>query len=269
MKKAATSFAALAVVLTGCAVFGGPLEKTAAKLGDIRSGVLEMRLVAATPAGQRTGFELRGPFAMPEGDGLPLADLTYTRFAGTAEDTFGFISTGKAAFIKVGGRAYVLPDERVQSMRGSEGAGSRGPFSGLDLDDWVPDSEVVVSKHNSQTETVTGDLDVVAAVNDLLGIAREYGGVDRPEIEGEDADLLRRAVRQAHLELVTGKEDRILRSLAVTVELGADPPEAFKKALEGISGVSFTLELKLTEPNSEVAVEAPADPLPYESLGKR
>jgi hypothetical protein len=269
MSRAAASLTAVALAFTGCGLFGGPLEKTAAKLGDIRSGILEMRVIASTPAGQRTGFELKGPFAMPEGEELPQANLTYTRFAGTAEDTFGFISTGKAAFIKVGERSYELPEEKVQSMRGSGSAGSRGPFSGLDLDGWVPDSEVVVSEQDSETETVTGDLDVVAAVNDLLGIAREYGGVDRPEIEGEDADLLRRAVKQASLELVTGKEDRILRSLAVSVDFGGDPPEAFKRALEGISGVNFTLELKLAQPNSEVTVKAPANPLPYERLAGR
>lgn len=175
-KVVVVCLAAGAALFTGCGVFGGPLEKTAAKLGEIRSGNLEMRLVAGTPAGQMTGFELSGPFAMPEGEGLPQADLNYTRFAGTAEDTFGFISTGDAAFIRVGEQSYQLPDDRVQAMRGSDNAGSRGPFSGLKLDEWVPDSEVVVNEDNSDTETVTGRLDVVAAVNDLLGIAREYGG---------------------------------------------------------------------------------------------
>lgn len=80
---------------------------------------------------------------------------------------------------------------------------------------------------------------------------------------------MRRAVKQAGLELVTGKEDRILRSLAVSVDFEGNPPEAFKKALEGISGVNFTLELTLAEPNSEVAVKAPADPLPYDRLSRR
>ncbi len=250
-------------------MFAGPLEKTAAKLGDIRSGNMEMRLVASTPAGQKTGFELKGPFSMPEGQGLPEADLTYTRFAGKAEDVFGFVSTGDAAFIRVGQRTYCLPNEKVQSMRGSDDAGNRGPFSGLDLDDWVPDSEVVTSEDGSNTETVSGELDVVAAINDLLGIARDYGGIDRPEIEGDDAELLRGAVKQANLRMVTGKDDRILRSLLVTVDFGGDPPEAFRKALEGISGVNFTLQLKLAEPNSEINVETPANPLPYERLNRR
>jgi hypothetical protein len=254
--------------LASACIFKGPLEKTASKLGDIKSGNMELRLVASTPEGQQVGFELKGPFSMPDGEQLPVADLTYTRFAGTAQNTFGFVSTGEAAFLKRGESFYRLPDDRVQSMRGSEDAGSRGPFSGLDLDDWVPDSEVVASEDESEVETVTGELDVVRAVNDILGIAREYGGAELPEIEGEDADLLREAVREAELTLVTGKDDRILRSLLVTMDLGRDPPESFKRALEGFSGVNFVLELKLTEPNSKVSVEAPANPLPYESLGR-
>lgn len=267
MRRAAAALATVVVALAGCAAFQGPLEKTAAKLADIRSGKMELRLVAATPEGLRTGFELKGPFAMPEGEELPKANLTYTRYAGTTEDTFGFISTGEAAFLRVGERSYRLPDERIESMRGSENAGRRGPFSGLDLDDWVTDAEVSATQNGSGTETISGDLDVVAAVNDMLGIARDYGGVDRPDIEGEDAERIRNAVKRAGLELVTGREDRILRSLAVTTDFGTDPPEAFRRALEGVSGVNFTLELRITEPNSDVSVEAPANPLPYDRLG--
>lgn len=265
MRRVAAGLTVIALGLWGCA---GPLEKTAKKLGDIHSGNMEVRLTASTPGGQKTGFELKGPFSMPEGEGLPKANLTYTRFLGTTQDSFGFISTGDAAFMRVGQRTYRLPDERVASMRGSEDAGRKGPFSGLDFDKWVPDSEVVAAEEGSEVETVTGDLDVVRAINDMLEIARDYGGVDRPDIEGEDAQNLRNAVKSAELTLVTGKDDRILRSLQVTMDLGRDPPEAFQRALEGFTGVNFVLEVKLTEPNSEVSVEAPANPLPYESLGR-
>lgn len=269
MKRVAAGAAALALAgIASACIFRGPLEKTASKLGDIKSGNMELRLVASTPEGERVGFELKGPFSMPDGAGLPVADVTYTRFAGSAENTFGFVSTGEAAFLKRGETFYRLPDDRVRAMRGSEDAGSDGPFSGLDLDDWVPDSEVVSTEEESDVETITGELDVVSAVNDILGIAREYGGLESAEIEGEDADRLREAVDGAELTLVTGKDDRILRSLLVTMDLGRDPPDAFKRALEGFSGVNFVLELKLTEPNSKVSVEAPANPLPYESLGR-
>ncbi|HEX2052515.1 MAG TPA: hypothetical protein VHJ78_02155 [Actinomycetota bacterium] len=266
MRKAAALVAAMALALAGCA--RGPLEETAAELGDVRSGIVDLSVVATAAGGERTGFRIQGPFAMPEGEGLPDADLTYTRYVGTAEDTFGFVSTGDAAFLRVGRQAYRLPDDRIAAMRGSEDAGRRGPFSGLDLDDWVPEAEVVASPDNADTETVSGELDVVTAVNDMLAIARDYGGVDRADIEGDDAEQLRRAVREARLELVTGKEDRILRSLVVTVDFGREPPEGFRRALEGLTGVNFTLQLRLAEPNSDVSVEAPANALPYERLGR-
>ncbi|MEX0789555.1 MAG: hypothetical protein WD178_02125 [Actinomycetota bacterium] len=268
MRRVVVWLSALAMAGLSTACIRGPLERTAANLGDVRSGHMELRLVASTPQGQQVGFALTGPFSMPQGEQLPVADLTYTRFAGTSQDTYRFLSTGDAAFLGVGERFYRLPDEDVQSMMGSDDAGRRGPFSGLDLDDWVPDSEVVASSEDSDVETVTGPLDVVAAVNDILGIAREYGGLDSPDIEGDEAEQLRSAVDKAELTLVTGKDDRILRSLLVTMDLGSEPPEAFRRALEGFTGVNFTLELKLTEPNSEVSVQAPANPLPYESLGR-
>jgi hypothetical protein len=265
VRRLAAGLTVLVLALWGCA---GPLEKTAKKLGDIHSGNMELRLTASTPEGQKTGFELKGPFSMPEAGGLPRADLTYTRFLGTRQDSFGFISTGDAAYMRVGRQSYRLPDERVASMRGSEEAGSRGPFSGLNFDKWVPDSEVVARGEGSKVETITGELDVVRAVNDMLGIARDYGGVDQPDIEGDDAENLRKAVRGARLTVVTGKDDRVLRSLEVTMDLGREPPEAFRRALEGVTGVNFVLELKLTEPNSKVNVEAPANPLPFDRLGR-
>lgn len=264
MTGRAAAIAVMVLALGACAR-RGPLEQTAANLGDVKSGIVDLSVVATAAGGERTGFRIQGPFAMPEGEELPLADITYTRYLGTTEDSFGFVSTGEAAFLETGGRAYRLPDERVQSMIGSENAGGRGPFSELDLDGWVPEPEV---EKSGDTEAIRGELDVVAAVNDMLDIAREYGGVDRPAIEGDDAEQLRRAVRQAGLELVTGAEDRILQSLVINVDFGTEPPEAFRRAMEGLTGLNFKVELVIQQPNSDVSVEAPANPLPYDRLAR-
>ena len=74
----------VALALAGC---GGDssgdepraaLRETAAKLGDIRSGDLELRLVVRSEDAE-AGFELDGPFAFATSeDALPVAKLEYT-----------------------------------------------------------------------------------------------------------------------------------------------------------------------------------------------
>jgi hypothetical protein len=253
--------------LAGCGLLGGPLEDTARNLGDIRSGRMSLRMVATTEGGERAGFELEGPFSLPEDESLPKADFTYTRFTGRTSQTFGFIATGSEAFIKIGNQPYKLPAERANTFRGSENPGN-GPLSGLNLDRWAPDHEVKPGPSES-TELITGDLDVVTALNDIFSVARNFGAEELQPLEGDEAQRVERAVKSAELRVITGKEDRLVRSLSMDVNLGAEAPEELGKALEGLLGVRFTLDLSIEDPNSEVNVQAPRNALPYERLAGR
>jgi hypothetical protein len=257
---------ACAVLLAGCGLLGGPLSDTARKLGDIRSGRMNLRMVATSEGGERSGFQLQGPFSIPDDESLPEADFNYTRFTGRTSQTFGFIATGAEAFIKVGNQAYKLPPARANTFRGSENPDD-GPLSELNLDRWAPDYEVNPGPNRS-TELITGDLDVVTALNDIFRIARDFGAEELQELEGDEAERVKRAVRSAKLEVLTGKQDRILRRLSMNVDLGAKAPREFGNALEGLLGVRFRLELSIQNPNRDVNVQTPPNALPYERLAR-
>jgi len=103
----------------------------------------------------------------------------------------------------------------------------------------------------------------VAALNDLLAAARELGGVELAPVEGPNADQFRRAVRSATAEVLTGKDDRLLRRLAFDVDLGVQGSEQLRQILGSLAGAHVDFELTVTNPNQPVQVEAPANAVPY------
>jgi hypothetical protein len=237
--------------LTGaCGALGSddPLVETTERLGEIRSGRLRFRLVAATHAGERTGFEVAGKFALPASRGLPEADVTYSRI-GTepAFPPLRFIATGEQAFVEIEGQAYELPPGQVDALRGAVDSGDQGPFDQLDIEAWVPERRVSEggTVDGATTERIRGELDVVAAANDLLAMARSFAGAAVPRLEGKQAERLENAVDSASLEVVAGEDDHLLRRLRVAVDLGGRAPESLKESIEDLLGVSFDLELEL------------------------
>jgi hypothetical protein len=212
----------LLLLASGCGG-GTPLAATGDKLAEIRSGVITLRLVGATRAGAETGFAISGPFSLPDDDSLPEAELQIEQFGPQSAEPVVFTSTGERAFVEIGGDVHELAPEQVASLRGSAEPGDEGPFDGLDIDSWVTDPKVSGGEvvDGVETETIRGPLDVVAAANDLFGMARDFGGAAIPEIESEEAERLRDAVETATLEVVVGKEDGFLRRLDIDVDLAA------------------------------------------------
>ena len=247
--------------------------QTAARLGEIRSGDLTMRVLAA-PSGEQlergSGFLLDGEFALPRRSGeLPSADVDYTTVAGAQRGTVGIVSTPRAAFVRVGGQAYELPPEREDALRGA--AGGQGGTSGLErlrIDTWVrePELDDGPSVGGEETERVRGSVDVVRAANALLAAAGETGPDGGPAIAGADARRLERATRSTRLELVTGAEDRLLRRLVLDLDMEADVPARLRERLGAVGGARFRMELEVGAPNRPVRVRAPRDALPAEAL---
>jgi hypothetical protein len=73
------------------------------------------------------------------------------------------------------------------------------------------------------------------------------------------------AVRSSPIELVFGKQDRLLRRLYVTLDFAIEPRE-LRGGLGRLSGAKVTFDLRISDPNGEVEIEEPAGALPYEQL---
>lgn len=261
----------LGLVLSACGAGGSAADKavsaTEDRLGDVRSGQLSLRLLASVAdaaPGRGAGFELEGPFAVGKEVGsLPVANLEYTRITGAARRSTRFISTGSRAFAEVDGRIVPLADKDLQDMRvrGGKDAG-KGGLDGLDLSAWFSDGKLSGGNpiEGVATERIAGDVDPVAALNDLLTLSLRFGASDQDaprKLAGESADRVRKAVSSSTGEMLTGKEDRLLRRLLMEAKLGFDVPEDLRRALGEVVGAMITFELAVTNPNERISVEDP------------
>ena len=111
------------------------------------------------------------------------------------------------------------------------------------------------------TERITGDVDPVAALNDLLTLSLRFGASDQDaprKLTGEAAERVRKAVSSASGELLTGKDDRLLRHVQVQIEIkpGADQ-EKLRQALGNLTGTRLHFSLDVTKVNEPVQVAEP------------
>jgi hypothetical protein len=80
----------------------------------------------------------------------------------------------------------------------------------------------------------------------------------------EGAEQLKRVVCSATVTIQSGKEDHLLRRLAIEIELGVEGSPA-GETLDAL-GTTIEFSLTLDDPNEPVTVPAPEDPLPYTEL---
>jgi hypothetical protein len=247
VKPALPFLALVALTAAGC---GGSsvASQTGRNVSKIHSGVLDLKLLVTPHGGGKPfGFELRGPFALREGK-LPIARIALTQMANGSSAT--------ATFVSDGAHAWVVTDKTTRELPAAQAKGLSfgGGFTGMNIGSWIEDAKV--SDAGAGVDRVTGRLDVVAAANGLNGVAA-LAGRSLPKLAGDDAKRLQEATKSSNVVLLTGKDDRILRSLAVAADLGFDAPAALKRALGADVGARIEFRLAVARPNSRVVVHGP------------
>lgn len=209
--------------------------------------------VSIAPAGgdEATGFSLEGLFSLPEEQGaLPEADLLYTQRADGSESEGRFIADGETVFVEVDGDRTQLPADQVESFRVDGTGAGDSVFGNLDVESWFPDPKI---EESGDAVTLSGDLDVIAALNDIFEIAKSFGAAMEP-IEGDEAGIVRDSVRSATGEITSGTEDGLLRHLAVEFDFGVADQD-LATALGPLAGATFTINLDITNVNETVDIE--------------
>jgi hypothetical protein len=258
---------ALAAVflLTGC---GGSesvdvhkvLSQTTAKLGALKSGDLSFKLLVDPRDGDEFGYEVSGPFQLSR-NGLPKLDVEYTQIANGDRATVRLISTGSKSYIVVDDQAYELGPEQEDTLR-SVGADVSGSVTTLDVANWVVDPK---GKRDGDIDRVTGDVDVVAVIDGLTGVARSLGRTLQP-LDADDEKRVRDATKDTSFELESGHDDHLLRHLLFEVDLGLDVPQSLRDALGDVVGADITFQLDVDDRNKRVDVQAPPNPRPASEL---
>jgi hypothetical protein len=250
------------VLLAGCGSSASPavsaLRDTAKKLDDVRSARLDLKLSAESPAARGpVGFALRGPFALPDKAGLPVADLQVTELRGARTVTSRFVSTGQ--------QAYVVRDGHVMSLPGGGGVtvgGDGGGLGSLRIDHWLRDPKVSDGGDVGGTETdhVTAGLDVATAFDDLGRLGERLGTSALAGLRPLDARskaALAKAASHSSIEVWTGKKDRLLRRLVLHVTLAAG--DKLPATLRSMAPVTLSLSLDLSAVNEPVHVDPPGE----------
>ncbi|MEY2477259.1 MAG: hypothetical protein QOG87_2574 [Actinomycetota bacterium] len=275
MSRLAALAVAFVLVAAGCGEDRSPAEQALADaeagLERIESGELTMELLAS-PAGsgdgRGVGFRLEGPFQVGEKKGdLPVADLEFTRITGGERRTTGFVSTGEKAFVELDGIYTQLDNAQVEELRVT-GDAKGGGLDGLSLDEWVAEPTVSTGPRvgGVATRRITGAVDAVPAINDLLELAGGFGAADEDaptRLEGEGADAVRRAVESAKVDLLVGAEDDLLRKLELVIDLSVQGESSeVRRALKGLAGARLAFQLDVGDVNRPVTVDAPDNARP-------
>jgi hypothetical protein len=247
---------AAALVLSGCAGAAGPagpaLQGTAANLDEIRSGVLSLSVRMEPKHGDEFGYDIHGPIELA-GDGkFPLADVEYTQVASGREDTVRLVlEDNGSGWVERRGTRTDLTEAQLDELRSAGSLLGEDGLRALGFEKWIVDPKL--SDGPNDTDKVTADLDVAAAMAGLAALAGvlPQDVVLTPAQRKQVAD----AVDDSSFELLTGKEDRLLRKLALDFSLSTDVPEDLRDAIgDDAVGASFSFDLGLDEVNEPVQI---------------
>jgi|SRR5919201_1958413 hypothetical protein len=263
MKRLALALAALALLAGACGSGRESAQQiladTSANLGKIKSGDLAMELTFSAKGGKQAGFSLEGPFALHAGR-LPDAQLDYTQNAGGRTATQTFISTGDKAYVRIRGTTYELPEATANEVRST--VGTTGGLQVIDLSSWMRDPTLHDGGEvgGADTDRIDAKLNVPAAVSGLMAIASQFGGTTGPgALSGASAEQVERAVHNATISVWTGKDDRLLRKVEMTLELSPAASEQIKSVI----GAGAHFVLAISNPNEKVSVQRPANAKPF------
>ena len=290
---AALALGLAALVVAGCGIGGddadGVLKDTFSGSKSVKSGNVELDLTftgkgGGSPSQGPVTLELAGPFQSQGAKEIPKFDLDATVGAGGDQRSVGAISTGDKGFVKVDEDTYAVSSKlfeqfktgfrQSQSEAGKDKDRTSLGALGIDPLKWLKDSKVEDDEQIGGVETkhVTAGVDVgklVDDVNKVLEEARKGGGQARQlPTQGFTDDQKKQfedAVKDARFDVWSGKDDKILRRLALKLDIEA--PKG-KTGPGGVSSGTLDFTLTLTALNEAQKIVEPTKARPFGELEK-
>jgi hypothetical protein len=256
--------ASLALWTAACGASAeGRLSAASQTVGDIRSGVLDMRMsIASVSAPDASmGFAIEGPFEVHD-DGLE-ADLRYRQLAGTTQAEVRFVAVDGRAFVESEGSYYELP-----IAEDAAAAKAPGVLQDLDFESWAADPRIVESGPADQV-TIVSPLDETAALDGLGSLLEQLDMKDASGLtvlRSLDDGALARSVQDGSMTVRVGTDDDLLRALVLKLRFGLDPSSPLADVLREVAGARLLFSVEITHPNQPVRVVAPREALPFSEL---
>jgi hypothetical protein len=281
-----------AVGLTACGGGGGDeassstdvntlLDKTFTGKKDIKSGKFDLSVkvnVSGGESGANGPFDLTlsGPFQTEGTKKLPKFDLELAANGQGQNIKAGVESTGDKGFVSFNGTDYSVPDNVFKQFKdGFEQAAAQSENQnkdqslsslGIDPRKWLTNPKNAGEGKVGDTDVVkiTGGVDVgklLEDVNQALAKAGSLGLQNEQlpsKLTAEQQAQVEKALKDVNVEIATGKDDYILRRMAVDLK-AEDPSGADGK-------IDLTFDLSLLDVNQDQEFPEPSNTKPLDEL---
>jgi hypothetical protein len=217
-----------------------------------------------------------GPF-QSAGNGTPpkfAFDLDLS--SGGSKVKAGAISTGAKGYLTFAERAYALPDGAFGALgTGKPGSGLSLRALGIDPRRWLRDARQEGEEDVGGARTIhlaagvdvarlLADVDRLLAKAGSSGVTGATGAQVPASLDADTRRTIERAIRSAGVDVWTGREDHMLRRIAVDVRFDVPADERAKGSTPQTGRVRF--DLAFADLNREQAIGAPAHARPVSEL---
>jgi hypothetical protein len=293
---AISTLAVIATALVACGGGGGGgggedpqkvLDQTFSSNNEsIKSGDLSLKfnVDVSGSKGGTLNAELSGPFESQGSNQIPKLDFNVTADLSGSSQNFNFqgglISTGDAAFVSYKGADYQVPAslfnqyKQLVQQAGAQQTGHQQSAGALLKQLGISDPKDLLTNLSNDGESdvegittnhISGDLDVNKAVDALkqaltgASALGALGGSSTQLPSASQLDQVKSAIKTAHFDLYSGKDDHILRRL--TINLSIVPPSS-----SSVDKVDLTVDVTLGKVNEPQTITAPSGAKPLSAL---
>jgi hypothetical protein len=257
--------------------FDNPTQVNSGNLGISLSGSAE---------GQQGGdlnATITGPFQKDTHDptAFPQFNLTAKISASGSGQSLNFdgslIATKDNAYVEYQGQpyevgttvfkqfaqAYQQSAQQAQSQGGGQSAGSLLERFGVDPKTWLTNLSNEGDEDVEGTDTIHihGDADISKIVSDFGKIAQQVPGGTAQQISPQQLDQLKSAIKEATVDVYSGKDDHVLRKLALALTIA--PPAS---AGAPVSSINVDFSITISDINQPQTISAPSGAKPIADL---
>ena len=247
---------------------------------NVKSGKLNLSLKIDAKGAQGVNgpitLTVAGPFESQGKQKLPKFKIDFS-FAGAGQSIkAGLTSTGDKGYVNFNGTDYVVSDQVYKQFKaGYEQAQKNGTSKqqqslsslGLDPSQWLtnPKNEGETKVGDDDVIKITGGIDVnklLEDVNQALQKTKSLGvqGTQNlpSQLTAAQKQQVTDAIKDPKVEIYTGKEDKILRRMVVSLGI-VDP-----KGSAGSATVNF--DLSISDLNEDQEISEPSGAKPFDQL---
>jgi hypothetical protein len=254
------------------------LKQTFASGKTVKSGVLGISFTL-NPSGSSTfttpiSFSISGPFQSRGKGQLPQSNFTIAISALGRKGQLGIVSTGTSGYVTLQGASYQLPSADFQRLEsgfssvGGSGQGGGGLSAlGINPQHWLTNASVVGSDTvgGADTSHIRAGVNVTALlqdINTLLGKASSSTGTKVPSsIPQATQQKIAAAIKNATVDVWTGKSDKILRKLSLN--LNVPVTGRLSTLAGGMTSAQIGFSLQYSSVNQPQTISAPSNVQPY------